>query len=146
MNEPAPLDMPEPFEMTVERGKVREFARATQSRNPAYLGDEQPVIPPTFLTTAQLWQPPGLGTLGRPAGLDLRRLLHGEQEYVFFGEPPRAGDKLTAQSRTEAEYEKEGKRGGTMRFVVTVTDFTDPAGRLVAQARSTSIITGKAPA
>ncbi len=27
----------QPFEMLVERGKIREFARATKSQNPAYL-------------------------------------------------------------------------------------------------------------
>ncbi len=78
--------------------------------------------------------------------MDLRRLLHGEQEYVFPKGPPRAGTRLTAQSRVEAVYEKEGKRGGTMTFVVTVTDFTDEAGDLVAQARSTAIETGRPPA
>ena len=31
----------DPFPMTVERGKIREFARATMSENPEYL--ERPV-------------------------------------------------------------------------------------------------------
>ena len=43
----------------------------------------------------------------------------------------------------EEIYEKEGKRGGVMTFVVTVTEFRDPAGKLVAEARSTAIETGK---
>ena len=32
-----------------------------------------------------------------------------------------------------------------MTFVETVTEFRDPAGTLVAEARSTAIETGKAP-
>jgi len=76
----------------------------------------------------------------------LRRLLHGEQEYVFPNGPPRAGARLTVQSRVESIYEKEGKRGGTMTFVITVTDFTDEHGEVVAQARSTAIETGRPPA
>ena len=76
-------------------------------------------------------------------GLDLRRLLHGSQEYIFHGPPPRAGDELTFQTRVDAIYEKEGKRGGAMTFVETVTEFRDTEGRLVAEARSTAIETGK---
>ncbi len=135
-----------PFDMAVERGKVREFARATKSDNADYLDDPTPPIPPTFLTTSSFWQPPEAGALWRELDIDLRRLLHGEQEYVFPKGPPRAGTKLTAHTRVESVFEKEGKRGGAMTFVVTVTDFTDESGELVAQARSTAIETGRAPA
>jgi hypothetical protein len=133
------------FEMTIERGKVREFARATQSRDPEYLEEPEPPIPPTFLTTVAFWQPPDAAAMWEKVGIDGRRLLHGEQEYVFFGRPPRAGTVLAARTRVEEIYEKEGRRGGTMTFVVSVTDFHDTDGVLVAQARSTAIETGKAP-
>lgn len=132
----------EPFQMVVERGKVREFARATMSQHPAYLDDPHPVIPPTFLTTVAFWSPPGQSVFSK-VKMDLRRLLHGGQEYRFHGPPPRAGTKLTVQTRVEDIYEKEGKRGGTMTFVVTVTEFRDEQGTLVAEARSTAIETGK---
>jgi hypothetical protein len=134
------------FEMAVECGKVREFARATQSHNGGYFDVDDPVVPPTFLTSVSFWQPPEASSLWQELDIDGRRLLHGEQEYVFFGTPPRAGQRLTAQTHVEEIYEKEGKRGGTMTFVVTVTDFRTLDGDLVAQARSTAIETGKAPA
>jgi hypothetical protein len=38
-----------PFHMAIELEKVREFARATKSKNPAYLTDGNPVSPATFL-------------------------------------------------------------------------------------------------
>lgn len=133
------------FEMTIERGKVREFARATGSTNPRYLDDRQPPVPPTFLTSSTFWQPPDAASIWKDVDIDLRRLLHGGQEYEFFGPPPQAGTDLTVQARIEEIYEKEGKRGGTMTFVVTVVDFTDSTGRLVARARSTAIETGRAP-
>lgn len=133
------------FDMTIERGKVREFARATKSEHPDYLDNPTPSIPPTFLTSSTFWQPPEAAGVFRKVGMDVRRLLHGEQEYEFFGAPPRAGDVLTAQTRVESIFEKEGKRGGTMTFVVTVTDFTSAAGQLVARARSTAIETGRTP-
>jgi hypothetical protein len=134
----------EPFEMVLERGKIREFARATMSSHPAYLSDPAPVVPPTFLTTTSFWMPPGQSVFAK-IRLDLRRVLHGGQEYVFHGPPPRAGTVLRAQTRVADVFEKEGRRGGTMTFVVTVTEFRDPHGRLVAEARSTVIETGRAP-
>ena len=45
----------------------------------------------------------------------------------------------------ESVSEKEGRRGGKMTVIVIAQDFTDDAGRLVAQGRQTLIQTGKAP-
>ncbi len=134
-----------PFTMTVEAGKIREFARATKSQNPAYDGGPQgqPVSPATFLMSAQFWQS---GENSPLSGVDLNweRILHGEQEFVFHGAPPRAGDVLTGQARIDKVFEKAGKRGGTMIFTEQVTEFRDPSGRLVAELRSTMIETSKA--
>jgi hypothetical protein len=134
----------EPFPMTVERGKIREFAKATMSENPDYLERESPPIEPTFLTSVSFWSPPGRSVFSK-VKIDLRRLLHGGQEYIFHGPPPHAGEELSVQTRVDEIYEKEGKRGGTMTFVVTVTEFRDASGTLRAEARSTAIETGKPP-
>jgi hypothetical protein len=134
----------EPATMPLERGKIREFAKACQSANVAYGDDPTPPVPPTFLTTVNFWMGSGTSPLAQ-LDIDLRRLLHGGQEYVFHGPPPRAGTDLTFQTRVDKIYEKEGKRGGTMTFIETVTEFRDPDGRLVAEARSTAIETGQAP-
>jgi hypothetical protein len=134
------------FTMPLERGKIREFAMATGSRSDEYLTDPEPVIPPTFLRTAAFWTPPGAGSLLGGIKLDLRRILHGEQEYTFFGSPPRAGTELTVTQRLESVETKQGKRGGEMIVAVIVNDFSDPSGKLVVQGRQTLIQTGKAPA
>ena len=135
----------QPFTMVVEAGKIREFARATKSQNPEYDGGlaGQPVSPTTFLMSAAFWQGPEASPL---AGVELNweRILHGEQEFVFFGAPPRAGDVLTGQSRIDKVYEKAGKRGGTMAFTEQVTEFRSADNRLVAELRSTTIETSKA--
>src|SRR5690606_25589971 len=74
------------FEVPIERGKIREFARATGSANPAYDGPDA-VIPPTFLTTAgNFWATPADLPTGE-LGFELARVLHGEEEYEFFGAP-----------------------------------------------------------
>jgi acyl dehydratase len=133
----------EPYDMVVERGKIREFARATMSRNPDYFDDPVAVSPPTFLMTSAFWSTSGGPT--QTLNIDFARLLHGGQEFTFHGPPPRAGTKLTARGRVADIYEKEGKRGGTMQFIEVVTDFSDESGNVVAEAKSVLIITGQAP-
>ena len=136
------MEGPVPFRMTVEAGKVREFALAVRSSDPDHLGPE-PVSPPTFLQTAAWWQRPENSPF---AGItrDYSRLLHGQQEFIFHGEPPAAGTELEAVSRIDRVYTKAGKRGGEMTFTEAVIEFRDVAtGRLVAESRNTGIETSQ---
>ncbi len=80
---------------------------------------------------------------GGGGGGNLNRILHGEQRYVFH-QPMRPGMRLTVTSHPGKSWEKEGKRGGTMRFSETVTEFRDEKGELVTTATSVGIVTGKA--
>jgi hypothetical protein len=134
-----------PFRVVVEEGKVREFARAVKSANPAYVADgPQRTSPVTFLASSAFWQGPENSPWG-DARLNWARILHGEQEFVFPGPPPGAGTELTAESRIDRVYEKEGKRGGTMTFAEVVTEYRDDAGNVVAESRGTIIETSQAP-
>jgi hypothetical protein len=132
-------DAGRPWELVVERGKIAEFAEAMLCDDPSYRGPDA-IIPPTFLTTAGRWAPAGVRV---DVGFDRKRLLHGEQEYIFPGDLPVAGDVLTAHERVVDRYSKPGKRGGTMRFATVVTEYRDPGGALVAEARATFIETAK---
>ena len=124
----------------VELGKIREFARAVKDPNPAYVADDSAVAPPTFLMTVAHWIADLSAT--RPGvTLDTKRLLHGEQEFEYLA-PIRAGDVLTFRSRTKDVFEKAGKRGGTMVFVVGETEFRNQRGEVVALMRNTVIETG----
>jgi hypothetical protein len=125
------------YEMVVERGKIAEFAAAMQSQNPAYAGADA-IVPPTFLMSSSLWAPEGAAV---DVGFDRGRLLHGEQEFVFHGPPPRAGQVLKVSDQIVDRYEKPGKRGGMMRFAVVVTEYRSEDGSLVAEARKTLIET-----
>jgi hypothetical protein len=127
----------QPWEIVVERGKIAEFAEAMLSDEPAYRGSAA-IIPPTYLTTAARWAPAGVRV---NVGFDRKRLLHGEQEYIFHGDLPSAGDVLTAQERIVDRFEKPGQRGGTMRFATVVTEYRDGVGTLVAEAKATFIET-----
>jgi acyl dehydratase len=127
--------------MRVEAGKIREFAKAVKDGNTAYTQDGA-VAPPTFLMTVAHW----MGDLGQTRSavkLDYRRLLHGEQEFEFV-KPIRAGDVLTFRSRTKDVFEKDGKRGGKMLFVIGETEYRNQKGEVVAYTRNTAIETADA--
>jgi hypothetical protein len=128
--------------LRVEFGKIGEFARAVKDPNPAYLDRKDRIAPPTFLMTIAHW----IGDLGRTRRgikLDYSRLLHGEQDFEYR-RPLRAGEVLTFRSRTKDVFEKEGKRGGTMTFVIGETEFRDAQGAVVAYMRNTAIETAAA--
>jgi len=130
----------------VEFGKIREFARAIKDDNPLYFDPDYArreaggiVPPPTFTMTLAHWD----DGRGRPAlDLDLRRLLHGEQEFEYV-QPIHAGDVLTATTRVADVFEKAGGRGGTMKFAILETEFKNQSGALVMRSRSTLIETGQ---
>jgi len=124
--------------MRIELGKIREFAKAVKDDNAAYRGDT-PVAPPTFLMTIAHW----IGDLGQTRSavkLDYRRLLHGEQDFEYV-KPIRAGDVLTFRSRTKEVFEKQGKRGGKMLFIIGETEYKNQRGEVVAYTRNTAIET-----
>jgi acyl dehydratase len=133
-----------PVTMHVERGKIREFARAIKDDNPVYFDEEVAkrtaggiVPPPTFTMTLGFWDD------GRNRPLltyDVRRLLHGEQEFEYLL-PIHAGDVLTATGRVSDVFEKPGSRGGAMTFGVIETTFTNQRGEKVLISRSTLIET-----
>jgi acyl dehydratase len=137
------------YEVDIERGKIREFARAMHAPLPDFMQGRTAIIPATFLITA----PYGWGyTLERPRGTvfeqiehDLSVSLHGEEEFIFHGEPPRAGDRLVAQGSLERVHTRAGARGGDMTLLTVLTRYRDESGTLVAEQRSTSITAGSAP-
>ena len=123
--------------MHVELGKIREFARAVKDDKAAYR--DGTLAPPTFLMTLALWIG-GMGETRTAVKLDFLRLLHGEQDFEYV-KPIRAGDVLTFRSRTKEVFDKQGKRGGKMLFIVGETEFRNQQGEVVAYARNTVIET-----
>jgi len=137
-----------PFEIPIERGKIREFARAIGDDNPLYLdpayaaGTEFGGIltPPTFMATKAFWHQGGGPAISEAAGLDPRFRLHGEEEFEYYL-PILAGDLLTCRSKISEAYEKPGKRGGKMTFIVLEYAFYNQQGEKVLVSRTTTIHT-----
>lgn len=133
----------------IERGKVHEFANAILDDHPHYHDSEAAaadglpgvVAPPTFAMAQAFFPVPGQEMAKELQELDRRFVLHGSQEFVFE-RPVFAGDVLHSEPGPVKTYEKEGKRGGTMKFVEVETIFRDQAGDIVMRTRMTAIQTG----
>lgn len=137
----------QPTTMPVELGKIREFARAIKDDNPIYFDEEHAkreaggvMPPPTFTMTQAFWDEPASRI---DHGLDMRRVLHGEQEFEYL-RPVRAGDTLTAKARISNVEKRPGKRGGEMTLVTLETEYRNQSGEVCLYARSTIIETAKA--
>ena len=129
-----------PFEMDIERGKIDEFARAVHATSAAHFEGDHPVIPATFLTTTFFWEKRVEGA--NPWSLvqmSEERGMHAEQEYVFHGPPPRAGDRLLCTSKVTEMWDKQSRSGATLTFVKMVTEFRDRTGKLVAEGILTGV-------
>ena len=138
------------FELPVTEEAVREFALAVGMDDPVHLdadaarerGFPAQLAPPTF-TTRQIFPVPRDERESRlGANLDYARVLHGEQEFVYK-RLPFAGETLKGRMRISKDFEKEGKRGGSMRFVTYESVFTDSEGEEVLTAYYTLLQTAK---
>jgi acyl dehydratase len=138
------------FEFLVERGKIREYALALGLTDPVHTdveaaraaGFDDLVAPPTF--TRQFWHENEANDPMPHLGYDPKRRLHGEQEFEYH-KPLVAGMVLRGRNVIVSTWEKAGRRGGKMTFVVIETRFTDEAGTLMQVARRTLIETAAPP-
>jgi acyl dehydratase len=138
------------FELPVDQERVTEFAVAVRDDNPVFF-DRQAALeqgfpaclaPPTF-TVTQIWAVPREEREERlGSGLDYARVLHGEQEFIYTRLPV-VGETLKGEMRIAKDFSKEGKRGGSMRFVTYESIFTDSGGDEVLRAYYTLLETAK---
>jgi acyl dehydratase len=124
------------FSFEVEKGKIREFARAVGDKSPVFYdekaakeeGFEGLVLPPTFPTVFAM----AGGLLDKivpDLNISFVKVLHGGQEYQYF-KPIKPGDTVTGKVRIANIFEKSGK-GGTMDFFVLETTYTNQNGEKV---------------
>jgi acyl dehydratase len=140
------------FELAVEPDDVRAFAVAVGEDNPVLFdavearrqGLPGPVAPPTFTVTQARVVPPAERERRLGAGLDPRRILHAEQEFTYR-RLPLVGETLRGRMRITRDVTKEGRRGGTLRFVTYESRFTDDGGEEVLTSSYTLVQTGRDP-
>ena len=137
----------EPRIAEVERGFLKFFAKATGETNPIHFdesaaraaGHPDIVAPPTYLFSLHMSVPAARGDLFDPVnglGLDMSRVLHGEQTFTFH-RPIYAGDRLTISSKVTDIY---SKKGGALEFVVQETLGTNSAGELCAAMKNVTVV------
>jgi hypothetical protein len=131
-----------PLTFTVERGRLRAFALAIGETSAAYLDVEEAKraghrdlpVPPTFFFSMELEAPEPLGYLTQ-LGVDLRRVLHGEQTFVYH-QMAYAGDTLVLRSRIADAY---SKKDGALDFLIKKTEITR-GGQPVAESTATLVV------
>lgn len=129
--------------MTIDAGRLACFAKATGQTDPVYTdpaaaraaGHPGLPVPPTFLFAIELEQPEPFAFLA-DLGVDLRRVLHGEQSFTYHT-MAHAGDTLVATPRIADMY---SKKGGALRFVVKQTEVTRSDGSPVADLEAVLIV------
>lgn len=111
-----------PYIFEVEKGKIAEFAMAVSQKEsksqvkPIYVdagaaktaGYKDIVPPSTFQTCFLLWGGGGLMPMLQEVGINLIRLLHGEEEYEYLL-PVHPGDVMTGVIKVVEMFDKEKK-------------------------------------
>ncbi|AHH18633.1 MaoC family dehydratase N-terminal domain-containing protein [Nocardia nova] len=132
-----------PTELALDAGRLRFFAKAIGETNPVFTdleaaktaGHESLPVPPTFLFAIELEQPEPFGWLA-DIGVDLRHVLHGEQQFTYHS-VAHAGDVVTARSTITDVY---AKKGGALEFVVKQTAVTRADATPVADLTSVIVV------
>ncbi len=128
------------FKYKVEQYKIREMALAIGDDNPLYTDSEYAraqgyrdvIAPPTFGTCIDLWGGHDFLTLCRKLQLNPVKVLHGEQEYLYYS-AIHPGDELEATCVLK-NYADKGK----MYIFVLETQYFR-GGELVLVSRNTII-------
>ena len=129
-----------PLTMTIDRSRLRLFAKATGQTDPVYTdadaareaGHRDLLIPPTFLFGVELERPEPFAWL-TVHGVDMGQVLHGSQSFDYLA-PVFAGDTVTASS---AITDVQVKKGGALTLVERETTITRDEQTV---ARLTSVI------
>jgi acyl dehydratase len=132
----------EPLVVRVERGRLAFFAKATGQRDPIYsdlaaaeaAGHRDLPVPPSFFFSLELDRPEPFDWLSA-LGIDLRRVLHGEQSFTHHA-MAHAGDVLTLHSRI---VDVAVKKGGALELLAKKTTVTR-GGRPIADALSVLVV------
>jgi acyl dehydratase len=137
------------FDVPVEAGALRFFAKATGQTDPVYLdeaaaralGHPSLLVPPTYLFCLEM-AAPNPSAIRELLGLDYRYLLHGEQSFTYH-QAAYAGQTLHFEQRIEDIY---AKKGGALEFVVRLTRVSQTDGQPVADLRCVTVMRHPVPA
>ncbi len=151
----------------IEAGHIILFARSVGDANPIYYdaaaaAATEPghiIPPPTFVqSSAQFTEgyslrpvigEPWFGSGKEPTGVQRESSgggggtgFHAEQHYEYHA-PIQPGDTLRAVDKPGKTWEREGRRGGTLKFSESITEYYNQNDVLVVTARSVGVQTSR---
>jgi len=120
-----------PFEVEIDKSRLRLFAKAIGETRPEYLdeaaarqaGYRSLLAPPTFANCLAADDPAGFAYL-EDLGIPMARMLHGEQTLVYHA-PLCAGDRVSVSRRVADIYDKRNGALEFVRFEMTVRRVED---------------------
>lgn len=129
--------------LLVTRSRLRLFAKATGQTDPLFVdvavarrhGHRDLPVPPTFYFAVDFEMPDPFAYLTEE-GVDLRSVLHAEQEFVYH-RTAYAGDELSSSSVVTDVFEK---KDGELRFLVSQTPVVDAEGSTVVVMHHTVVV------
>ena len=151
----------------VEASHILMFARSVNDGNPIYADADyakttEPgkiIAPPTFAQSVAQFDPDyflrprvdepwfgsgkeATGVEGPAGGGSGGGGLHAEQEFTYHRHLS-PGDVLTVTTKPGKSWEKQGRRGGLLKFSESITEYRDQNGELVVTARGVGVQTQK---
>ena len=132
----------EPHTVDIEKGRLKFFAKAIGETNPIYTdeaaardaGHRELPAPPTFAWMLDMEAADFLPVVGL-LDLDIARILHGSQEFEYFGQIY-AGDNITVNSRITDIFDK---KGGALEFMIIENTYTNQNGDVVGKVTNTLV-------
>ena len=128
----------------VEKGLIRQFARAIEDPNPLWQDEEFArktkyggLVAPLALVIALGWE--DFQAEGPRADVKNIAGLHGGTELEWY-RPIKAGDKITITNTLVDARERDSKRLGKMAFMTYERAYKNQNGELVARCRQLVIV------
>ena len=133
----------------VQRNKIDELTTAIGDDNPIYhsreaaqaAGLQDVPLPPTAPTLFNFWSSKTRGNDLASLGIDVRRILHGEEEYEYLT-PIYPGDVLTGISTVLDGKTRQGKDGSSMDIITTETRYRNQYDQPALNAKTTIVVRG----
>lgn len=156
--------MPDDYVFPVDSTAILAFAGALGETNKVYYDADHAtatpvggvIAPPTFAVAANQWdadyylrgvrqipEPTAAGTANARKPAD-GPALHAEMRFEYH-RPMRPGMRVSVARRPGATWEKDGRKGGRLKFAETITEYRDESGALLVTTRSVSVTTGRPP-
>ena len=131
------------FEVEVEKGRLRLFAKAIGETDPIYndetaakaAGYSSLPVPPTFFFCLEMERADPYDWF-RDLDLPLGHVLHGTQAFTYH-RTACAGDVLTIDGEVTDIYDK---KGGALEFIVQKNRVRNAAGEPVAEFDRTVVV------